>query len=267
MASTFRNDYFTSYVHDIPSVKDVYDSRNTLLTKSSSPTNARNDVMPGNSAGTNPQAETDAKVCSQPVVKTLEFRKRIFNSDLFIWHRTEWHDVQEYVAQCSEWKGPDVTLYATIVGQEEPVAVLGVAHFRHSRHVRFGIGDAKEKPGEVIWEEMRNISKMLGKSKYAWQFTEVPEWKELEDNTKLRTRRFKWQRTNSAEDGIASKRSLRSYRLTDEETGGVVAVFAAGSLNEVRKRGELRLYEELRPKVEMAIILTCASIAEKSRRD
>jgi hypothetical protein len=61
--------------------------------------------------------------------------------------------------------------------------------------------------------------------------------------------------------------SLKNYRLTDEDTGAVVAVFVASTLGNLRKKGELRLFEMLRPKVEVAVVLTCASIAEKLNRD
>ncbi|KIW68098.1 hypothetical protein PV04_04066 [Phialophora macrospora] len=221
-------------------------------------------------AVTVPRVRTGTTLLSQPVIKTLVFRKKMFNSDISIWNCTKDCETQEYFAACSEGKRniPDITLHSAIAGQDPSRPVLGAAHFRYSRGVKFGIGDPQNDPNSVQWEEMRNVSKLLTKSKYEWDFTECPEWSDIDAGTHPPgTRRFRWQRTISNEDGVENRLSLKNYRLTDKDTGAVVAVFVASTLGNLRKKGELRLFEMLRPKLEVAVVLTCASIAEKLNMD
>jgi hypothetical protein len=221
-------------------------------------------------AVTIPRVRTGTTLLNQPVTKTLVFRKKVFNSDVSIWNCTKNCETQEYFAACSGWKRnvPDITLHSVVAGQDTPGPILGVAHFRYTRSVKFGIGDSQNDPNSVQWEEMRNVSKMLAKNKYDWDFTECPEWSDIDAGTHPPgTRCFRWRRTISNEDGVENKLSLKNYRLTDEDTGAVVAVFVASTLGNLRKKGELRLFEMLRPKVEVAVVLTCASIAEKLNRD
>ncbi|KAJ9604598.1 hypothetical protein H2200_010712 [Cladophialophora chaetospira] len=267
MRSSFQNPYSNSYTHDLLSLGHEQYGDNTFLTQSLIHGQGERKVKKGTLAAQH--VHTSTSLANQPVIKTLEFRKKVFNSDLSIWHKTKWAENQQYFAACTGWRPnvPDVTLHAVIGDQDGHGPVLGVAHFRCSRHVRFGIGDALNKPGEVTWEEMRNVSRMLAKSNYEWQYTEMLEWNDIKDNIHPQIRRFKWQRTKTPDDGVENKLSLRNYRLTDQDSERVVAVFVARTLGNVRNRGEVRLFEELRPKVEAAVVLTCASILEKLNRD
>ncbi|ETI24155.1 hypothetical protein G647_03524 [Cladophialophora carrionii CBS 160.54] len=268
MAPAFRNPYSNSFAHDIP-------PRNTDEAHSNEPlthhvTDPHDELKVWDAAVPIPRVRTGTTLLNQPVIKTLVFRKKVFNSDISIWDCTKDSEAQVYFAACSEWKRnvPDITLHSVIAGQDTLGPILGVAHFRYARSVKFGIGDAQNDPNSVQWEEMRNVSKMLTKSKYEWDFTECPEWSDIDAGTHPPgTRRFRWQRTISDQDGVQNKLSLKNYRLTDEDTGAVVAVFVASTLGSLRKHGELRLFEKLRPKVEVAVVLTCASIAEKLNRD
>ena len=79
-----------------------------------------------------------------------------------------------------------------------------------------------------------------------------------------------WHRTSDAADGvqgIAGKLSLRNYRLTDEATGEVIAVFLANNLGSIKKKGELRIFQHLSSQLEMVVVLSCACISEKLKRD
>ncbi|EXJ60988.1 hypothetical protein A1O7_05141 [Cladophialophora yegresii CBS 114405] len=260
--------YSDSFTHDVPYRTTEKAHNNGTLTHHV--TDPQDELKDWDAAVPIPRVRTGATLLNQPVVKTLVFRKKVFNSDISIWHCTESSETLVYFAACSEWKRnvPDITLHSAIAGQDSPGPILGVAHFRYARNVKFGIGDAQKDPNSVQWEEMRNVSKMLTKSKYEWDFTEYPEWSDIDAGTHPPgTRRFRWQRTISNEDGVENKLSLRNYRLTDEESGSVVAVFVASTFRNLRKRGELRLFEKLRPKVEVAVVLTCTSIAEKLNRD
>lgn len=269
MTFTFKNPYQNSHSDHIPSL-----DQDEVAEKSPGhkiPTITVEDEHDAWEASkTIPRVRTGGTLVALPIVKTLEFRKRLFNSNLHIWNKTTWDETPEYFAACTEWgKRPDVTLHKAIAGQEEPGAVLGVSYFRHScRNFRLGIGDAVEKPSEVAWERMRNTSKLFKRSKYEWEFTEAPDWKDIENGTPLSgTRRFKWTRTVDVADGVEHKLCLRNFRLVDEDTEALVAIFVASGIGTVRKRGELRIYEELRPKVEIAVVLTCASISVKLSRD
>ena len=263
MASSFDNPYSNTYNHAIPSNRNDHVGSHPLVS-------AHEELKAWDTAVSPHRARTGTTLLTPIPLKTLVFRKKIFSKHMSIWHKTDWHETPQYFASCSTCrpKTPDVTLNAVIVGQDALGPVLGVAHFRYSRHVRFGMGDPQNDPNSVTWEDMRNVSKMLGKGKYEWEFVEIPEWNDImNDNHPPGPRRFRWQRTVNIADGVANKLSLRNYRLTDQDTGAVVAIFLASTLGEVRKRGELRLFEELRPKAEQAVVLTCASISEKLHRD
>jgi hypothetical protein len=267
MISSFDNPYSNTCTSDIPSGEKEHVAHNPSTTRPAM--HAQEELKAWEAALLPHRIRTGVSLINQVPLKTLIFRKKLRNHNLCIWHKTEWDESQQYFAACAKWgkEIPDVTLHAVVAGQGTSGPVLGAAHFRCSRHVRFGVGDTKSNPSGIVWEEMRNVSKMLGRNKYAWDFTEVPEWNDIMSNKHPPgTRRFKWQRTHNREDGIENKLCLRNFRLTDEDTGAVVAVFVASSLSEVRKRGELRLFEELRPKVEQAVVLTCASISEKLAR-
>ena len=267
MSSSLEDSFSNLHIHD--------DSPTKPSTKkqlhNGSPIDAQDELKAWNAVIAHHLLRSGVTFLDQKPVKTLEFWKKLFNSDLSIWHKTEWHENQVYQAACTEWKSkvPDVTLHAVIPGHWEASGpILGVAHFRWSRDIRFGIGDALNQPDKVAWEEMRNVSKMLGEAKYEWEFTEFPHMDDIvSGNYPPCTRRFRWQRTVDPADGVDTRLSLKTYKLMDGRTGAVVAIFLTSTLGSVRKCGELKLFENLRPKLEMAVILTSASISEKLRRD
>ena len=116
---------------------------------------------------------------------------------------------------------------------------------------------------------MRNSSKWLTKRKYGFEFTEKGEG-DLNARQGRRRRQFMWHRTSDAVDGVegvAEKLSLRNYRLTDEVTGQVIAVFLTSNLTSVKKKGDLRIFRQLSSHLEIVVVLTCASISEKMTRD
>lgn len=251
MASTFPNPYFD----------DVLSSETP---KENNLSSTEEDAE----WGAPPVIARETSIASQAAFKTLAFRRKPMRTDMAIWNVGLPVETQEYFAACSEWKSnaADVTLYS---GADATGPILGVAHFRYSRHVKFGIGDPKNNPNTVVWEEMRNVSKWLTKSKFEFQIDESGDG-DVNAPPFSQRRHFKWERTVGAADGVkgmAGKLSLRSYRLTDQETAQVMAVFLANNLNTIRKKGELRIFQRLSSSIETAVILTCASLSEKLARD
>ena len=241
--------------------------RNELIHQQ--PVSAQDEVREWDTALTFPRDRVGVTILSRPVVKTLVFRRRLFHSDMSIWHNGEGFEVQEYCVACSQWKKntPDVTLYA---GQDYNGPIVGVAHFRSSRNVNIGVGNPLFDPKGVVWEKMRNVCRRWSaKSKYEFEFTEFPTWGQIEAGTDLpRTRSFRWERIDAAA-GIpgTARLSLKNYRLLDQQNGLVAAVFVASTLSNVRKKGELRLFEQLSRIFEVMVVLSCASLSEKLSRD
>ncbi|KIW99351.1 uncharacterized protein Z518_11339 [Rhinocladiella mackenziei CBS 650.93] len=251
MASTFQNPYLHTIRSGRPDV-ERHSNPEALLED-----DTEWDVKP-----------TLLRQPTQPALKTLVFRRKPLRTDMAIWNASHPVESPAYFAVTTEWKAntPDVRLHG---GPDMSGPLLGVAHFRHSRHVKLGLGDPINDPNGVVWEEMKNISKWLTKSKYVFEFTESCNW-DVNAADGPRRRHFMWQRTNDPADGvegIAGKLSLRNYRLTDQDTGQVVAVFLANNLNSVKKKGELRIFEKLGASLEIVVVLTCASISEKMSRD
>lgn len=211
---------------------------------------------------TRPEMARQLSIADRKPLKMFDFRKRLFRSDMSIWRIEDGIETQEYFASCTDWRWnvPDVTLYS---GTDTTGPVLGVARFRWSRHITFGIGDPKGDPSAVMWEKMQNPS-FWNRSNYEF------EWSDFDVNAPQvsRRRRFKWHRTGDASDGVegvVQKLAMRSYKLTDDDSGEVVALFLACSTG--GSRGKLRIFQQLNPHLETVILLTCASIQEYAHRE
>lgn len=149
-------------------------------------------------------------------------------------------------------KTPDVVLHQ---GHDKTGPVVAVAFFRLSLHMKLGLGDPDNDPNGVVWTEMHRTSKLLTRKSFVF---------EHEGSS------FTWERTHSGADGIqgiTGKLSSANYRLSDDRSGNVVAVFAAADLKSLIVRGELNIFAPLSQGLESLVIVSSAALSEKVARD
>lgn len=199
--------------------------------------------------------------------KTYVISRRGLKTDMQIVHVQNELEVSSYYASVKAWKlnTPDVTLHA---GADTAAEIVGVAYFRYSWDIMLGLGDPLDDPSSVTWEALHRQA--LLKNKWTFEFDDSPGRNVATPRLGTPTRRhFIWQRTNDAADGVEgiSRMSMRNFRLNDQDTGDVVAVFLASNLTSLRKKGELRIFRELSIGIEKIVLLSCVSISEKMSRD
>ncbi|RVX72994.1 hypothetical protein B0A52_03347 [Exophiala mesophila] len=147
---------------------------------------------------------------------------------------------------------PDIILH---LGHDKTGPVVAVAFFRLSLHMKLGLGDPDNDPNGVMWLQMERTSKLLTRSSFVF---------EHEGSS------FTWERTRSGADGInglAGKLSLANYRLTDNRSGNVVAVYAAADLKSLSVKGELNIFAPLSQDLEKLVVVSSAALSEKVARD
>jgi hypothetical protein len=152
------------------------------------------------------------------------------------------------MSECSSTR-PDVALHA---GGDQAGPVVAVARFRFSRTVTMGLGDP-ENEREMVWEEMRNQDSPHH-SQYRFEMS-------LNDER----RAFLWLRTRAKEDG-ATKLSYRNYKLLDEKTGEVLALYVESGWRSWQKKGELEIRTDLGRVWELLVVLSSVSLCEKTSR-
>ncbi|KAL4801942.1 hypothetical protein BDV18DRAFT_147874 [Aspergillus unguis] len=152
---------------------------------------------------------------------------------------------------------PDLTFHA---GQDSNTPVVGVCKLLHlSRHMKVGLGNP-QRPGAMVWEDLR--CQNVAMTKYRWPMSIRSPHGGLE------RRWFLWKRTHSVStDGDSpSFFSLRNYKLIDEMTGQVVAIFSSNSFKSVRKSGKLQLSADHGPDFSLMALITLLAIYEETRR-
>ena len=166
-----------------------------------------------------------------------------------------------YYADVSRWtKAPDIVLHT---GETKDHPVAAIARFRHSRHLLLGLGDPADTDGaDIVWEEMKNM-KRLAHSLYRLEVTNSEPGRFEE------TRALVFQRTRAKEDGVTNKWSWMNFKLVEETTGEVLAVYLASGLRSFNKRGTLHIKNRfVAGNVEiMAVLGLCGLIEKKWRRD
>ncbi|KAL4930514.1 uncharacterized protein BDV17DRAFT_40077 [Aspergillus undulatus] len=151
----------------------------------------------------------------------------------------------------------DITVHA---GSDNSTPVLAVCKFLHfSRHCKVGLGDPQH-PGAMVWEDLQGQN--LTMTKYRWQMSVHSE------NGGFERRWFVWKRTQSlGVDGDSpSVLSLRNFKLVDDMTGQVVAVFTSNSFRSVRKNGKLKVTAEYGPNFDIVALVTLLAMYERIRR-
>jgi hypothetical protein len=164
-----------------------------------------------------------------------------------------------YYADVSRWTGaPDIVLHN---GETKDHPVAAIARFRCSRHLRLGVGDPADEPA-MVWEEMKNTNK-LAHSRYRLEVTNN------EPGIPGQRRAVLFQRTRSKEDGVTNRLSCMNYKIVDEETGELLAMYLATGWKDWKKRATLHIKSGfLKGNAEVLVVLgMCGLIEKKWRRD
>ncbi|PLB49615.1 hypothetical protein P170DRAFT_357589 [Aspergillus steynii IBT 23096] len=154
-------------------------------------------------------------------------------------------------------KKPDLTVHG---GMDESAPIVAVCKFLHfSRHLKVGLGDP-QNISDVQWEDLVCMNYQL--TKYRWQMTMRSPYGEVIK------RSFVWKRTHSVgvEDSKPSILSSRNYKLVNEQTDRIVAVFTSNSLKSFTKCGKLQIHADYGREFELMVILTVLALYEKQRR-
>ncbi|KAF7594390.1 hypothetical protein BBP40_009371 [Aspergillus hancockii] len=153
-------------------------------------------------------------------------------------------------------KKPDLTFHA---GADKKAPIAGVSKFLHfSRHVKLGLGDP-QNVNNVEWEDL--VCQNLRQNTYRWQMT-------IRDDYGTERRSFLWKRTHSVavEGSSASIWSNRNFKLVDEQTGRVVAIFTSSAFKSVKKSGKLQIDPNYGREFDLMVLITGLSVYEKQRR-
>jgi len=161
-----------------------------------------------------------------------------------------------YFSETHDWSSaPDVVLHQ---GVDKQAPIIAVAHFRYSQDLKLGLGDSDASEKDMIWEDLKNATTWrLGHSKYRFEMTINHE-----------RRSFLWQRTRDAADGVhgVDKMGDANYRLVDEGTGEVLAVYLDNGFKSWRKTGKLQFKGDLGKGWELMVLIGCLGLCEKGRR-
>ncbi|KAB8227438.1 uncharacterized protein BDW43DRAFT_304600 [Aspergillus alliaceus] len=153
-------------------------------------------------------------------------------------------------------KKPDLTFHA---GNDKNAPVVGVSKFLHfSRHMKLGLGDP-QNINTVEWEDL--VSQNLKHNKYRWQMT-------VRGVSGAERRAFMWKRTHSVavEGSSASIWSSRNFKLVDEQTEQIVAIFTSSAFKSVKKSGKLQISSNYGQEFDLMVLITVLSLYEKQRR-
>lgn len=153
-------------------------------------------------------------------------------------------------------KKPDLTFHA---GIDKNAPVVGVSKFLHfSRHMKLGLGDP-QNINTVEWEDL--VSQNFKHNKYRWQMT-------VRGVSGAERRAFMWKRTHSVavEGSSASIWSSRNFKLVDEKTGQIVAIFTSSAFKSVKKSGKLQISSNYGHEFDLMVLITVLSLYEKQRR-
>ncbi|KAA8645591.1 hypothetical protein EYZ11_001782 [Aspergillus tanneri] len=153
-------------------------------------------------------------------------------------------------------KKPDLTVHA---GSDKNGPIVAVCKFLHfSRHLKLGLGDP-QNINEVSWEDL--VCQNYKLTQYRWQMT-------VRTANGPTRQSFLWKTTHSVGvDGAKpAMLSTRNYKLLDEQTGRIVAVFTSNSLKSFTKCGKLQIDVDYGQEFEVMVILTVLALYEKQRR-
>ncbi|KAJ5583872.1 hypothetical protein VI817_006073 [Penicillium citrinum] len=152
---------------------------------------------------------------------------------------------------------PDMTMHA---GDSPDAPIVAACKFlKLSRHYKLALGD----PGDlrnVQWEDMISHGSLHSKLRFSMK---VPDKHQPGYNER---RAFLWKRTHSeaAEGSAPLKASMRNFKLVDEKTGNVVAVFNREI--SFSKCGVLEIKADFGQDFDIMVINSCVGQYERIRR-
>lgn len=152
---------------------------------------------------------------------------------------------------------PDLTLHR---GDSTQGPVVAVSNFmRLSGNYKLGLGDP-EDISNIRWEDM--TKELLHKSKYRLETTLACDPGRLHSERRV----FLWKRTRSVgvEGETPFRLTSRNYKLVDEASGQVLAVFSGGGRPGGGGRIEIRV--EYGQDFDHMVLISCLSLYEKTRR-
>jgi hypothetical protein len=161
---------------------------------------------------------------------------------------------------------PDLTLHA---GADAKGPILAVCKFvLFSTGLKIGLGDPKD-PNAVTWEDVTRESR--DHSRYRFEMTIYPSriTQNIARNGEAGERRaFLWKRTHSVgvEDSKPWMISPCNFKMVEERTGELVAVFANNGFKSLKKKGKIEIVKAYGKDFDTAVILTGLAMVEKERR-
>ncbi|PYI05694.1 hypothetical protein BO78DRAFT_317465 [Aspergillus sclerotiicarbonarius CBS 121057] len=151
---------------------------------------------------------------------------------------------------------PDLTVHAGSDNNGPTVAVCKFLHF--SRHVKVGLGDPRDV-NSISYEDL--LAQDHRHAKYRWQMT-------MQTANGYERQSFLWTRTHNVgvqEDSKTNKFSNRNFKLVEEQTGRVVAIFT-NSVWAFKETGKLQVYVDYGREFDLMALTTVLALYEKARR-
>ncbi|CAI7615287.1 unnamed protein product [Penicillium glandicola] len=149
---------------------------------------------------------------------------------------------------------PDIILHA---GTSSHAPIVAVSKFlKSSGNYKIGIGNPDDVIG-VQWEDM--TKELIHKPKYRFEMTIQCG----SDQTQSGRRSFLWKRTRTVgvENSAPSKWTGRNYKLMDEHTEQILAVFSA---NRLSTGGRLQIRVEYGEDFDRMVLVSCLSEAAQA---
>lgn len=153
---------------------------------------------------------------------------------------------------------PDIIVHSGTSRQDPVVAVSKFQKL--SGGCTLGLGDP-EDVNQVQWEDMSKVSTIP--PRYRLEMT-LPT--QQEDGLHEVRRSFLWKRTRhvKVDETTSGNWSARNYKLVDERTGNLLAVFTRDWA--ISKCGTLQVKADLGNSFNTVVIVSCLSLYEKARR-
>lgn len=148
---------------------------------------------------------------------------------------------------------PDLTYHAGETDQAPIAAVCKFINF--SRHSKIGFGDPNNP--NIIWEDLKRYKLT---NHYRMEMT-------LNTNEGIR-KAFVWKRTNHTPigDDKPSMLSTKNFKLIDEETEELVAVYVNNGVKSWDKCGKFQINVDYGAQFDVTVLITGLSLLEKERR-
>lgn len=140
--------------------------------------------------------------------------------------------------------------------------IAGVSNLvKFSSDSKLGLGDPAD-PLNMVWEDLTKESTM-DHSAYRLDFTFCSN-----DAAGSQRRSFWWKRTHSVgvEDSMPSKLGYMNFKLVDEETGEILAVFANNGAKSFKKQGKFQIRKDYGRDFDAMVVLSGMTLLERAYR-